>query len=70
MYKTPDVYNTKILRAPQVLEKVGMGRTWLYSEIAAGRFPAGIKIGPRARGWTEASIEQWLQEQLGSGDHG
>ena len=46
----------RIMRLPEVLEMIGMRRTWLFDEIKAGRFPSGIKLGVRARGWTVESI--------------
>lgn len=53
----------RIMRLPEVLEMIGMRRSWLFDEIKAGRFPAGIKLGVRARGWTVESIEGWLEER-------
>ena len=53
----------RIMRLPEVLGMIGMRRSWLFDEIKAGRFPAGIKLGVRARGWTVESIEAWLEER-------
>jgi len=53
----------RIMRLPEVLEMIGMRRSWLFDEIKAGRFPPGIKLGVRARGWTVESIEAWLAER-------
>ena len=53
----------RVLRLPQVLEQIGMGRAWVYAEIQKGKFPPGVKLGARARGWTASSIEQWLADR-------
>jgi prophage regulatory protein len=55
----------KILRLPEVLAMVGIGKTALYQRINNGTFPAPIKIGVgRASGWVQAEIIQWLAEQI------
>lgn len=54
---------SQILRLPAVMSKIGMKRSWIYREIAAGRFPAPIKIG-RASGWDAAVIDAWTQDRL------
>jgi len=35
----------------------------LYAKIAAGDFPAPIKIGQRAVGWLEAEVNDWLSNR-------
>jgi prophage regulatory protein len=42
----------------------GKARSTLYAEIKDGRFPAPIKIGKRAVGWTLSSIEAWLRDKI------
>ena len=50
----------QILRLPRVLEKTGMGRTWVYAAVKAGRFPKSLKLGARAVGWRSSDIENWI----------
>jgi prophage regulatory protein len=59
--------DARICRLPEVIERTGMSRSWLYAEISAGRFPHGIRIGARARGWTALSINHWINRQLNDG---
>ena len=47
----------EILRLPKVLHLIGMSRSWLYDELASGRFPAPVKLGVRAIGWRRSDIE-------------
>ena len=54
----------RILRLPDVLARTGMKRSWVYREIAAGRFPKPVKIG-RASGWDSDAIEAYLTDILG-----
>ena len=44
---------------PGLTEITGLQRSTIYKKIKEGTFPAGIKIGPRARGWTESQIREW-----------
>jgi prophage regulatory protein len=48
------------LRRPAVEAKAGISKTNLYSQIANGTFPAPIKLGPKAVGWLETDIDEWI----------
>lgn len=48
-----------VLRLRDVQEMTGRKRSSIYEDIAAGRLPRPIKIGPRAVGWLRTDIEQW-----------
>lgn len=50
----------KILRLTAVLKKLGISKATVYRWIQTEGFPAPIHLGPRAVGWTEASIDEWL----------
>ena len=54
-----------ILRLQQVLDRVGLSRSFIYLAVANGTFPALISLGPRATGWDEADIDRWIAEQKG-----
>jgi prophage regulatory protein len=48
-----------VLRLRDVEAMTGRRRSSVYEDIAAGRLPRPIKIGPRAVGWLRSDIEQW-----------
>lgn len=50
----------RILRFPQVAERVGLGRTAIYARIKKGKFPAPVKLG-HASGWYESEVQAWIQ---------
>lgn len=50
----------RILRRRKVEERTGLSRSTIYAQIAEGTFPKPIKIGKRAVGWTDTSIDEWL----------
>jgi prophage regulatory protein len=53
-----------LLRLPAVLERVGLGRTAVYDAVAAGRFPAPIKLGRRCVAWPSDAIDQWVRDRI------
>jgi len=53
----------QILRLQAVMARTGMGRSWIYREAAADRFPRPVKIG-RASGWDAAKVDDWIAQQL------
>ena len=50
-----------ILRLPEVIARTGLSRTNVYRRIAAGTFPAPVALGPRAVGWRESDIIEWIE---------
>lgn len=57
-----------ILRLPDVVALTGRGRASLYTDMAAGRMPRQIKLGPRAVGWLRADIEAWIADRIAERD--
>jgi len=55
----------KILRLPQVLDKVGLKKSAIYNRIKAGQFPPPIKLGTHASGWLESDVQNWILKQAG-----
>ncbi len=52
----------KILRLPKVKDMTGLSRSTIYSRILKGTFPKQIKLGGRASGWLESSIDKWIND--------
>jgi prophage regulatory protein len=52
-----------INRLPQVMERTKLGRSTIYALVAAKQFPAPIKLGARAVGWSAREISDWLQSR-------
>ena len=55
-------------RLPQVKARTGLGRSEIYRRIAAGRFPAPIKLGERASAWSAAEVDSWIAERIAARD--
>lgn len=54
----------RFVRLPHVLGVCGMGRSTLYEQISAGKFPKPVKLGVRAVGWAETEIDAWLEARM------
>ncbi len=54
----------QILRLPEVSRRTGLGRSSLYAYIQGGRFPRPIKLGPRAVGWLDAEVSEWIAARV------
>jgi prophage regulatory protein len=55
------------VRLPQVLQIIPIGKSTWWAGIQSGRFPKGVKLGPRTTAWRVEDIRQLLLE-LGNGD--
>lgn len=53
-----------ILRRKQVEARTGLRRSTIYAKIAAGEFPASIRLGARSVGWVESEISDWLRSRI------
>jgi len=53
-----------ILRLPAVKARTGLSRSTIYLRAADGTFPRQIALGPRAVGWLESEIDDWLALQV------
>ncbi len=56
-----------LLRLPQVLEIVPVGKSTWWSGVKSGRFPSGIKLGPRTTVWKRSDIEQLITKLVDGG---
>lgn len=55
------------LRLPEVLALVPVSATTWWEGCRTGRFPAGVKIGPRCTAWSAESIRELLG-RIGKGE--
>ena len=53
-----------ILRRPQVQQRTGLSRSTLYQYIKDGEFPKSIALGPRAVGWLESDVSDWISSRV------
>lgn len=53
----------KLLRFPEVQEKVGLSRTTIWRLEQKGKFPARKKLGENSVGWLEEEVETWIKKR-------
>jgi prophage regulatory protein len=51
----------KLLRLPEVLNRVQLSRSTWYSGIRAGIFPKPVKLTERTSGWKESQINALVE---------
>jgi prophage regulatory protein len=54
----------RLLRLDAVMEKCGLSRSGIYRGMAEGTFPKAVSISTRAVGWSEQSINNWIEARL------
>lgn len=57
----------RIIRMPEAIKRVGLGRSAIYEAVNAGRFPRPVKLGERAIGFIEEEIDAWLKTRPRAG---
>jgi prophage regulatory protein len=53
-----------ILRRKQVQARTGLSRSTIYAFIKAGVFPKPVPLGPRAVGWIESEVSDWIADRM------
>jgi prophage regulatory protein len=51
------------IRRPEVVTKLGISKSTLYNLEKRGDFPKQRMITPRLAVWSEAEIDQWLEQR-------
>ncbi len=53
-----------ILRMRKVTERTGLAKSTIYQKIAENEFPPQIRLSPKAVGWLERDIQNWIEAQI------
>ncbi|MFE0502303.1 helix-turn-helix transcriptional regulator [Lysobacter soli] len=64
----PRLSGLALERLPSVKRRTGLSRSEIYRRIAAGTFPAAVKLGERASAWHSAEVDQWIAERIAERD--
>ena len=55
---------TRLMRLPQVIERLGVGRSTLYRLVADDpTFPRPVKVGRKVVAWRSDLLEEWIVRQ-------
>lgn len=53
-----------ILRLPLVKQRTGLSRSTIYALVKAGKIKPPIALGPRAVGWLESDIDDFITSRI------
>ena len=56
----------RVVRKPELIQRVGLADTSIWRLEKAGRFPKRIRLGGQSVGWFSDEIDQWLEEKAAS----
>lgn len=59
--RTPS--DVRLLRLPDVLDRVGLSRSMVYSLAAAGQFPAPVRLSSRTSAWRSDDVQAWIDSR-------
>ena len=55
---------SRIMRLPEVINRVGLSRASVYLYITKNAFPKPVSLGARAVGWLESDIDGWIAARI------
>jgi len=62
-----DASPLRLIRLPEVLNRIPVSRSTWWAGIKSGRFPKPIRLGPRAIAWLESDIEDLIRALVEQG---
>lgn len=65
--EAPHFQRDRLLRVAAVENIVGLKKSTIYKLVQQGIFPAPVRIGARASGWSESAVLRWVQERIQHG---
>lgn len=57
-------HGIRILRFGDVVRKTGLSRSAIYQRLRTGDFPSSVELGPRAVGFVEMEIDDYLRRLI------
>ena len=62
-----DISPLRLIRLPEVLNRVPVSKSTWWAGVASGRFPKPVRLGPRATAWLEQDINNLIMALVGRG---
>jgi prophage regulatory protein len=54
----------KVVRLPGVKAQTGLSRSAIYKLAKKAAFPRPVQLGPRAVGWLQSELDEWLARRV------
>ena len=58
-------HKERFLRLPEVQERTGFSRSFIYKSVKDETFPRPRKVGSRASVWLESEVNTWMSRVAG-----
>ena len=58
-------FTERFLRLPEVQERTGFSRSFIYKSVNDKTFPSPRKVGGRASVWLESEVNTWISRVAG-----
>lgn len=52
---------TRLIRLPEVMRRVGLGRSTIYRWMSEGKFPTPVQLGGHSVAWVEEEVDAWIE---------
>ncbi len=59
---------SRIIREKECRNVTGLSRQYRWTLEQEGKFPKRVPLGPKAIGWVEAEVQDWLAAQMAQRD--
>ena len=54
----------RLLRLPDVIDRVGLQKSAIYRLIREGEFPRPVRIANRTSVWPEQAVDAWITQRI------
>lgn len=54
----------RLLKAREVMHRLGTSRSTLYRMVRRGEFPAPVEVSPNWLAWREDVVDAWIAERF------
>ena len=58
---TATTHPDRLLNIQDLTERLGMGRTTIFTKVRNGQFPQPIRFGSKCSRWKESEITAWVE---------
>ena len=68
MPSTTQPVERRLLRLPEVRQRVGLSRSEIYRRIRRNEFPKPVPLGPQTSAWDAGELERWITDCVAARD--
>lgn len=65
-----EIASIQLLSLRDVLARTSRGKSALYEDMAGGRFPRPVSVGPARKAWVSTEVDEWIAARIAERDAG